>query len=69
DRVTPIGHSQRLAAALPLAELIPVSGARHMVGLERPDVVNESLDRLLGRAVGRREQDTTRRSKSDPVGA
>lgn len=68
DRVTPIGHSQRLAAALPLAELIPVSGARHMVGLERPDVVSESLDRLLGRAVGRREQATTGRSRSTLVG-
>ncbi|MGV9868220.1 alpha/beta fold hydrolase [Rhodococcus koreensis] len=69
DRVTPIGHSQRLVSALPLAELIPVSGARHMVGLERPAVVSESLDRLLGRAVGRREQDTTGRSTSTRVGA
>ncbi|MFD7011840.1 hypothetical protein [Rhodococcus jostii] len=67
--MTPIGHSQRLAAALPLAELIPVSGARHMVGLERPALVSESLDRLLGRAVRRREQATTGRSTSTLVGA
>lgn len=40
-----------------------------MVGLERPDVVSEGLDRLLGRAVERREQGTSRRSKSDLVGA
>lgn len=49
DKVTPILHSHRLASALPTAELVEVPGARHMVELERPDIVSASLDRLLGR--------------------
>ncbi|MCZ4618108.1 MULTISPECIES: alpha/beta fold hydrolase [Rhodococcus] len=50
DRVTPILHSQQLAALLPNAELVAVAGDRHMVGLEQPQVVGEALDRLLVRA-------------------
>ena len=50
DRVTPILHSQQLAALLPNAELVAVAGGRHMVGLEQPQVVGEALDRLLVRA-------------------
>jgi pimeloyl-ACP methyl ester carboxylesterase len=49
DIVTPIEHSYRLAAALPFAEFVSVEGGRHMVIVERADVVSSSVERLVGR--------------------
>ncbi|GAT68022.1 alpha/beta hydrolase [Planomonospora sp. ID91781] len=57
DRLTPKVHSHRIAEAVPGARLQIVPGAGHMIGLERPEVVNAALsglfDRALRRAAGR----------------
>jgi alpha/beta hydrolase fold len=39
DRATPSGHSRRLAAGIPGARLITVSGAGHILGWEAPDAL------------------------------
>jgi pimeloyl-ACP methyl ester carboxylesterase len=50
DRLTPPIHSRRIAEVLPDAVLTVVAGAGHMIGLERPDVVNRALRDFLRRA-------------------
>ncbi|MGH3320057.1 MAG: alpha/beta fold hydrolase [Streptosporangiaceae bacterium] len=50
DRLTPVSRSRAIAAALPHAELVVVPGAGHMVILERPELVNDALRRLVRRA-------------------
>lgn len=50
DWVTPRHHSVAIASAVSAAELVDVPGAGHMLMLDCPDVVNEKLDVLLGRA-------------------
>jgi pimeloyl-ACP methyl ester carboxylesterase len=50
DRLTPPIHSRRIAEVLPDAVLTVVAGAGHMIGLERPDVVNRALRGFLRRA-------------------
>jgi pimeloyl-ACP methyl ester carboxylesterase len=50
DLMTPVAHSDAIAAALPDAELVVVEGAGHMVQLERPDEVDAHLRRLIARA-------------------
>ncbi|MFC7329410.1 alpha/beta fold hydrolase [Marinactinospora rubrisoli] len=50
DRMTPIEHSEHIAAALPDADFVRVPDAGHMVMMERPAVVNEALRTLLARA-------------------
>lgn len=52
DFFLPVGHSRRLATALPSAELVTLPGA-HMIGVERPIPVNDALDRLLQRSEKR----------------
>jgi pimeloyl-ACP methyl ester carboxylesterase len=52
DRLTPIEHSRRLAAALG-AELIEVPGCGHSVNITRPELVNNAICDLIDRAVGR----------------
>jgi pimeloyl-ACP methyl ester carboxylesterase len=52
DPLLPVGHSRRLAAALPNAELLILPGA-HMIGLEMPTAVNAALDLLLRRSEHR----------------
>ncbi|WP_331271894.1 alpha/beta fold hydrolase [Motilibacter aurantiacus] len=51
DLLTPVEHSRAIAERLPLAELVTVPDAGHMVLLERPAPVDEALLRLLDRAV------------------
>ncbi|MDG3008982.1 alpha/beta hydrolase [Rhodococcus sp. D2-41] len=51
DILTPFRNSVSLAEQLPLAELLRVPGAGHMVQLEQPEVVSEAIDRLVTRAV------------------
>ncbi|WP_084956010.1 alpha/beta fold hydrolase [Thermoactinospora rubra] len=51
DRLTPPSHAHRIAQALPGARLIVVPGAGHMLGLERPEVVNRTLAELVGKAL------------------
>ena len=50
DRLTPASHSQRMAEALPDAELTVVPGAGHSVNITRQAVVDDALLRLLDRA-------------------
>ncbi|GIH90934.1 alpha/beta fold hydrolase [Planobispora siamensis] len=53
DRLTPKVHSHRIAEALPGARLHVIPGAGHMIGLERPEIVNEALSDLFHRASRR----------------
>ncbi|MCX4748514.1 alpha/beta hydrolase [Kitasatospora sp. NBC_01287] len=52
DLLTPVAHSEAIARALPLAELVLVPGAGHLVMLERPEEVNARLAELIRRAGG-----------------
>jgi pimeloyl-ACP methyl ester carboxylesterase len=47
DRITQFSHAERIAAELPDAELVRVSGAGHMVMFEQPELVNDHLVMLL----------------------
>ncbi|WP_327088131.1 alpha/beta hydrolase [Nonomuraea sp. NBC_01738] len=49
DRLTSPAHARRIADALPGSRLVVVPGAGHMLGLERPEIVNNALDGLLRR--------------------
>jgi pimeloyl-ACP methyl ester carboxylesterase len=49
DRLTPLRHTERMAEALPDAELVVVPGAGHSVNITRREVVDEALLRLLTR--------------------
>jgi pimeloyl-ACP methyl ester carboxylesterase len=48
DRLTPLAHGRAIAAALPEAELVEVSGG-HVVMLERPQVVTDAIAGLVER--------------------
>ncbi len=50
DRLTPVGHSRRMAELLAHAELVVVPGAGHSVNITRREVVDAALLRLLERA-------------------
>ncbi len=50
DLMTPVAHSDAIAAALPEAELVVVEGAGHMVQLECPAEVTAQLRALVERA-------------------
>ncbi|GHA66223.1 alpha/beta fold hydrolase [Streptomyces termitum] len=50
DLVTPVSHTEAIAAELPGAELVVVPEAGHLVMLERPGTVDAALWRLLVRA-------------------
>ncbi|HTY26646.1 MAG TPA: alpha/beta hydrolase, partial [Mycobacterium sp.] len=47
DVLTPVKHSEEMAAVLPDTELVIVPGAGHLVQLEAPDVINDALVRLV----------------------
>ena len=51
DVLTPVKHSEEMAAVLPDTELVIVPGAGHLVQLEAPDVINDALVRLVERAT------------------
>jgi pimeloyl-ACP methyl ester carboxylesterase len=51
DLLTPMNHSQDMADALPKSELVIVEGAGHLVQLERPEVIDDALVRLVERAT------------------
>ncbi len=52
DRVTPVGHSRRIADALgPAAELVVVRDAGHMLVTTHPHLVSTALRRLLERVT------------------
>ncbi|RLL68485.1 alpha/beta hydrolase [Streptomyces sp. Z26] len=65
DQLTPHGHSERIAAALPGATLVVVPESGHLVLLERPEVVDEQLAALLARTRTIRSHGST----APPVGA
>jgi pimeloyl-ACP methyl ester carboxylesterase len=50
DLLTPLAHSEQIAAALPKATLVVVPDAGHVALLERPDVVTDALIELIDRA-------------------
>jgi len=50
DKLTPERHSRQLAEALPDARLQVVPRTGHMLLQERPELVVDALDRLLGEA-------------------
>ena len=47
DHVLPVAHTERIARALPRAELLVLDGVGHMLMLERDAEVTEALERLL----------------------
>ena len=51
DVLTPVSHSEEMAAVLRDTELVIVPGAGHLVQLEAPDVINDALVRLVERAT------------------
>ncbi|EID17060.1 alpha/beta hydrolase [Mycobacterium xenopi RIVM700367] len=51
DLLTPAEYSRDMAAALPDSELLIVEGAGHLVQLEKPDIINDGLVRLVKRAT------------------
>ncbi|WP_328363742.1 alpha/beta hydrolase [Mycobacterium sp. NBC_00419] len=51
DVLTPVKHSEEMAAVLPDSELVIVPGAGHLVQLEDPDIINDALVRLVERAT------------------
>ena len=61
DLLTPKDCSDRMAEALPQAELVIIGGAGHLVQLECPDVVNDALVRLVERAMPSKLVALTRR--------
>ena len=61
DLITPVGHSEAMAAALPKSELVIVGGAGHLVQLEQPEVIDDALVRLVERATPSKLVAMTRR--------
>lgn len=51
DLLTPDEYSRKMAASLPLSELVIVGGASHLALLDKPDAINDGLVRLVNRAV------------------
>lgn len=51
DLLTPVRNSEDMAAVLPDSLLVIVPGAGHVVQMERPEVINEALVRLVERAT------------------
>lgn len=51
DLLTPVKYSEEMAAALSDSLLVIVPGAGHLVQMERPDVINDALVRLVERAT------------------
>jgi pimeloyl-ACP methyl ester carboxylesterase len=47
DRLTPIRHTDKIAAELPHATLVRYAGAGHLVTLERAEQVADRIDKLV----------------------
>jgi pimeloyl-ACP methyl ester carboxylesterase len=61
DLLTPAEYSREMAAALPKAEALIVSGAGHLVQLEEPEIIDDALVRLVERATPSKLVAMTRR--------
>ena len=51
DLLTPAKYSEEMAAVLPDSTLVIVPGAGHQVQMERPEIINDALVRLVERAT------------------
>jgi pimeloyl-ACP methyl ester carboxylesterase len=51
DLITPDEYSRKMAASLPLSELVIVTGASHLALLDKPDAINDGLVRLVNRSI------------------
>jgi pimeloyl-ACP methyl ester carboxylesterase len=56
DRLTPVGHSRRMAEAIPGARLTVVPGTGHLLPMERPQVATALLTKLVAAARAREER-------------
>jgi pimeloyl-ACP methyl ester carboxylesterase len=63
DLLTPMEYSREMADALAKSELVIVGGAGHLVQLERPEVIDVALVRLVERATPSKLTALTRRIK------
>ncbi|PRC44074.1 alpha/beta hydrolase [Mycobacterium sp. ITM-2017-0098] len=63
DLLTPMEYSQEMADALVKSELVIVGGAGHLVQLERPEVIDDALVRLVEGATPSKLTALTRRVK------
>jgi pimeloyl-ACP methyl ester carboxylesterase len=63
DLLTPLKNSEEMAAALPDSLLVIVPGAAHVVMMERPEVINDALVRLVERATPSRLVSFARRMR------
>ncbi len=61
DLLTPMEYSESMAAALPKSELVIICDAGHLVQLEKPEIVNDALVRLVVRATPSKLVAITRR--------
>jgi pimeloyl-ACP methyl ester carboxylesterase len=51
DLLTPDEYSRKMAACMPQSELVIVTGASHLVLLEKPGPINDGLIRLVDRVT------------------
>lgn len=51
DLLTPAEYSRKMAACLPMSELVIVDGAGHLALLDKPEAINDGLVRLVDRAL------------------
>ena len=63
DLLTPDEYSRKMAACMPLSELVIVSGASHLALLDKPDAINDGLVRLVKRAAPRKARSAARRMR------
>jgi pimeloyl-ACP methyl ester carboxylesterase len=61
DLLTPDEYSRKMAASLPLSELVIVCGASHLALLDKPDAINDGLVRLVRRVTPSRAALAVRR--------
>lgn len=61
DRLISFDHSERIAAELPEATLMRLPGVGHMAMLEQPEIVDDAIEELLGKVLGRGRAGVIRR--------
>jgi pimeloyl-ACP methyl ester carboxylesterase len=63
DLLTPDEYSRKMAACMPLSELVIVPGASHLALLDKPDAINDGLVRLVKRAAPGKAASAARRMR------
>jgi pimeloyl-ACP methyl ester carboxylesterase len=63
DLLTPDEYSRKMAACMPLSELVIVAGASHLALLDKPDAINDGLVRLVKRAAPGKAASAVRRMR------